>query len=150
MTICRFRKNSVNSERACNIKWANSESPLEIKNSVVLVLNNNSWKITVVSVDWMNSLIVRSSTRRSLLSGQGLPNIWRLFFIEKARRRYFGNNSYLGKTKKLLIRSTCLQGFLEVNSCRSCWCFLTSLNSMTVKNENYKWSSWANLLVNFP
>ena len=38
--------------------------------------------------------------------------------------------------KTILIRSTYLQGLLEVNSCCRCWCFVKAPNERTVQNES--------------
>jgi len=40
----------------------------------------------------------------------------------------------LARHQNNLIRSKCLQGLLEVNSCRRYWCFITTLNGKTSQN----------------
>jgi len=40
----------------------------------------------------------------------------------------------LAKRQNHLIRSECLQGLLEVNSCRRYWCFTTTLSGNTSQN----------------
>lgn len=40
----------------------------------------------------------------------------------------------LARRQNHLLRSTYLQGLLEVNSCRRCWCFITTLNGRTSQN----------------